>query len=272
MRIFLIPYLILAFNAVGQDSTATPLTQNQIIDTINTLEDGCILMGWLSDEELTPHIERELSIMQLFYELEEVNIKKLLSSKNGKIRFYAFGACCYKYPHIAGNPNLEIYQDSSDFIICTPKGDEKAGISIATIAKDIFQSSKHSNALLNKENEVKEAIQQFIIDYSAYPETYKSINFNEYSFGETVNEDGRVENSENFEIRHVYSIRNKNGEIVELSHYFKLNYALELLIIEEELTGIYNELPREKLNSWIEQYGRELSNAESNALKLPSGD
>jgi hypothetical protein len=128
-------------------------------------------------------------------------------------------------------------------------------------------------AQIKKENEmqinVEKKISEFILKFASNPKTYENISFQDYHVYSTYSESSleKTENSDVYSVKHVFKIRNNQGELGTFSARFKIDANLKIMIIEDEESNTVSCTPP-RLDWWIEQFGRKLNDTEKNELGI----
>lgn len=129
-------------------------------------------------------------------------------------------------------------------------------------------SKKETDDYSARKKLCEEAVARFIKNYAAYPESYVPIDYTEYRESETVNNDGKVPNSEKFSIKHSHKIKARNGDTCVFSGYFKLEHDYFVDIIEDTLSNSIGSAYPPILNAWLDKFGRQLNFQDSAIWKI----
>jgi hypothetical protein len=249
-----------------QDTLRFNDTPENIAAGVKSLEDcNCFIAGMRG--QLTEK-ERAMVIgYQRLYRLDFETLDSLFRNSTVGIQLFTFGVICTNYPerltadHLAlmDNQNkIDIYQQgSTDF----PK--EKIG----DLATGMYDQIAVHEQEKQTELTVQDKISQFIRAYAKYPESYEPMAFEGYHVYSI--HDGadlkKQEGSEVYAVMHKYRLKTLKGDVVEVNHSFKMDALFLMMLIEAEESNTVTCYPP-RLEFWLGQFGRELTDAEKQAI------
>lgn len=250
------------------DSTAQNVEAENIIKRLDLLSSrGCLFVGYGANP--TPEEIDNLNTLNSLSLLSPEKLKVLLNSANPYTKVYAFNTICIHYPKSLVDEDLRILNDTNKLFFCMGETAVDAGITVGLMATESYSQIELRNDLDLKRIQIEKIINEFIVEYAQFPESYKSIEFTDYIIHSVVDSktlDDRKE-TESYEIKHVYQIKNKAGEIQEFSHYFILTHDLSINIIEFSRSKKIWVNPPE-LSNWFDLIGRKLSKKDLKKLQL----
>ncbi|UAY53639.1 hypothetical protein [Ferruginibacter albus] len=124
-----------------------------------------------------------------------------------------------------------------------------------------IQAVKEDDDNFAKKTEIQDTVSAFIKKYSTYPGSYKPLSFPDFSIGS----DDKGLND--FKINHEYEIKNNEGKNVKVISAFVFDKNLKINAIEKDSSSLISAHPP-KLDYWLNEFGRKLTNADSLTLEL----
>lgn len=250
------------------DSTTQNIESESIIKRLSLLSSrGCLFTGHGANP--TPEEIDNLNTLTSLSQLSQEKLKFLLKSVNPYTKVYAFNTICLHHPKSLVEEDLIILKDTNKLLFCMGDTAIDAGITVSAMATESYSQIELRNDLSIKKTEIEKIISEFILEYAQFPESYESIEFMDYITHSIVDSEtlNSRKNSESYEIKHKYRIKDKNGKLQEFSHFFILDHDFSINIIEQSRSEKMWVNPPE-LQFWLELIGRNLSNKELKRLQL----
>jgi hypothetical protein len=226
----------------------SPPTVKSILDSLEVLKEACGLVDGYTNP---PTVEetRYYNISRMLFALPFSVTKKLLEDKNKFVRVYGFTVATKRYFDSLTVSDLKIFSDTAKLPLYTQKGIIDAGITVGQYCEMAHTSTIKEQRTAAKEKDVIASIKHFIKTSTRYPESYKSIDFANYSWG--GDDDDRF-----FEIQHRYKLKQIDGTLIEASHYFILDSTFKIRIIETVRSKTVRvNVP--ELDEWKNKFGKE---------------
>lgn len=261
----------IGFFSYGQSDSAMINFQRSlpIQDITETLSEcNCMIMGMRGELN-----EKEAKLASrgqaLIFGREFNELDSLYNHGNNIIQLYAFGGICMTYPDSLTESHLKILSKEGEISIYQQGTDEFPKMPISKVAGQMYKVVAKNEKEKETQLLVEKKIIEFIKEYSLYPDTYESIGFQDYHVYSTHNGSSleKIENSEIPSVKHLFKIKNKDGELAEYSARFKLDNELNIMLIEEEESNTVSCSPP-RLEWWLENFGRELTEKDKSKLGL----
>jgi hypothetical protein len=210
--------------------------------------------------------KRSLALDKWFTQRSREEVVCFLTSPNKLHRLY--GYILTKAYFGFGDSLVKQYDiglagDTSSFQFCTVSGGlEDTHLTLGEMFKMIDQKLDEDIASLKKKPVVEEKVKAFIEKYATWPATYKPLSFPDYYFGGQSSDATIYYGS-----KHVYEIKNNNGQQEKITNRFLFGPALDITSIElDSIDHAYSNPPL--LGEWFKNYGRQLTGVDSAVLHL----
>ena len=111
------------------------------------------------------------------------------------------------------------------------------------------------------------AVTNWIKKNAKYPESYDPGLFSEYSESATLRHDEKVPDSENYSIKHIHRMLDKDSNLTSFSGYFILEHDYFVSMIESVRSSAVGGAFPPKTEIWRERFGRLLNANDSIELE-----
>jgi hypothetical protein len=119
-----------------------------------------------------------------------------------------------------------------------------------------WPSTEEHKHFLDNRDKTQKAVSAWIKDHALYPESYKSISFDEYSESYTDRNGVKKKGSECYSILHTHEILDKDSILKSFTGYFVLDNEFIVNRIEEQKSNISGTSFPPKTEIWINRFGR----------------
>jgi len=117
-------------------------------------------------------------------------------------------------------------------------------------------SSEEQQQYQDKINKVQSGVSDWIKKHALYPDSYESISFGEFSESVSIRHDEKIPNTENYVIKHIHKILDKDSNLTTFSGYFILEYDYSVNIIETERSNSIGGAFPPHIQVWTDKFGR----------------
>jgi len=196
--------------------------------------------------------------------LQQISFKSLtclLESNSISLKFLGFVYAAQFHGDSLYEKYAYLLKDTTSVQVFMADGTSSPKMQFGQLLSQMAQGIKEDNKNLAKEPEIKKMVSAFIRKYATYPESYKPISFPHFSMGSDN------EGLSDFNIRHEYEIKNKEGKVVKVVSAFAFDKYLRITVIEKDSTS-YSFSNPPKLDYWLKEFGRKLDKKDSLALGL----
>lgn len=244
--ILLLFLLVLTSMAKAQDNRS-------YIDSLS--KHRYVIVSW----EGTPNAEISRYSKQIkhFLMLDYSVLDSLYNIKSGVLQFYAFAAICRNFPEKVNKKHKRLFKSKSEIMALTGTDMKPKMLPMKDVADMAYKNAQEK---LKLKKQTENAIQSFIRDYAKFPESYKSISFENFHLLSTIDPKTSKtdEKSKMYVIGHHYQLKDSLGIKMECFNTFKLNSEFMINVIEAEESDTYSSFPP-RINEWLKLYGRILT-------------
>jgi hypothetical protein len=202
-----------------------------------------------------------LRLDKWFQSLSFKNLTCLLNSDNVSIKFlgFTYAAALHRDSLIK---NYSFLLNDTTSVQIYMAGKPGAKMKLGELLSTLLQNIKKDNDNFARRPEIEKIVSKFITQYSTYPDTYKPISFPYFSMTAETPDDLPT-----FNIRHEYELKNNEGKIQHVISAFVFDSKLNINVIERDSTSFISSYPP-KLESWLKEFGRQLTKDDSLALRI----
>jgi hypothetical protein len=246
-KIILLLFSLVFTSYINKTFAQDNLNTKHILDSLNVLiKTKGFVEGYTnspSEEEI-----RLKNIYYLLFGLPYIEAKKLTTDTNELVRIYAFNVISNIYFDSLNRKDLLIFKDKTKILFYAKGQTYDVDLTVGTFCKMMYNQTIENKKIDSYMEKVRQEIIKFIEKNSKYSESYVSIDFSEYSQSESGNGKNKY-----YEIKHVFSMKQKNGDLIETRFYFTLNKNFDIIKIEKEKTSIITDPPN--LDIWTDIFG-----------------
>lgn len=201
------------------------------------------------------------------YRLDYLTIDSLFFAEEGIIKLYSFLILCDKYPDKVDEKYSTILENNNLTNIYSRDKFPYPTRPTKIIAQKIKNNSQNKSIEEKNKLAVELSVKEFILNYSKYPDTYQPLSFEDFQSVESYNITEKKQEPSAHVIKHIYTIKDNQGNIVNSTLMFILNSQLRIEIIEEEIMDIFESNPPD-IQGWLNMFGRKLTLEDEKKLGL----
>ncbi|MBI3135430.1 MAG: hypothetical protein HYZ14_12210 [Bacteroidetes bacterium] len=237
----------------------------QAVNTLNACE--CFIESIRSPLSAEEH--RMVTAYGVMRNLDFRTLDSLYRNSGDVIKLYCFELICSNFPDSLTDQHMQLLRNKHKIGIYQKQPGDFPKERISDIAYEMYGMIEKKRLEKIQKDMVEHKIRTFIADYAMYPESYIPISFTGYHQYAIHSGDDRkkVEDSEVHAIIHSYKLKTITGDLLSISHTFKVNADFVIMIIESEESTTVSCWPP-KLDFWLNQFGRSLNDADKEALQL----
>lgn len=243
--ISILSLLLLSFSSIAQPIPTTE--PKAILDSFEVIKKvGAVSMA--ISAEPTEQERRIYNIERMLFVLPFEEVDKLLNDTNRIARAYGFLVMSKKYFDSLNTKRLGVLEDTSKLLLFTQRGIIDAGLNLGMMCRMMYEGAKDTRKIEAMQPKVEEAVKDFIIMHAMYPDSYLPLDIKDYSWSE-------YEDKVVYELVHGYKLKNKDGELITVTHYFIVNSGFEVVLIEKDRSDLISVDPP-RLDEWLDVFGK----------------
>jgi hypothetical protein len=223
-------------------------TTRQILDSLEVLKrvGGIVLEP---EPDPTAEAARYNKIKLLLPALPPSELRKLMKDKDKLSRVYGFSTLANHYFDSLKPVDLEIFKDKTNVPAYTSEGVLDIDMSLGEMCRNFYLAKEEKVKMEPKRKDAEAAVMKFIKGNAKFPDSYKPSGFTEYTW---LFNDSTLQ----FEIKHKYTLKQKDGKEIAASHNFVLEQDFTVNIIEAVRSKYNNvRIPR-RTGEWLKKFGK----------------
>ena len=181
----------------------------------------------------------------------------LLEHESYELKYVGFIYASFAYPDSLVKRYSYLLSDTTLVKFHSEDGITKNEKKFGTHLSSLLQMGRASQEESVKKQRVEEVIPQFIMQYSAFPDSYQPVTLSYYRSG-SVNEGNLT-----YQIAHEYRIKDKRGGLSVQNNYFILDSGMEISGFKKNEHSFFTGI-----GEWLEVFGRNLEKSDSLKLRL----